>query len=109
MRTRFQSIFRTISWRMWGSSVRSATPCFNLAPQRPQLTEFLKAEAVELLLPAVERLLADAEPATDLGDLLAAFDLVQGVDDLSFVKMDGRIMPNPRHVHQESRGHAQYY
>jgi hypothetical protein len=34
-----------------------------------------------LLLPAVERLLAHAEPATDLGDLFAAFDLVQGMDD----------------------------
>src|SRR6185295_3804137 len=35
----------------------------------------------ELLLPPVERLLADAEPATDLGDFFSALDLVQGVDN----------------------------
>jgi len=50
--------------------------------QRPQLTQLRKAEPRELLLPAVERLLADAAPAADRGDFLAAFDLVQGVADL---------------------------
>ena len=53
-----------------------------LVAQRPQLAQLLQAEAGELLFPAVERLLADPEPATDLGDFLAARDLVQGVDDL---------------------------
>jgi hypothetical protein len=52
-----------------------------LVAQQSQLAELLQAEPAELLLPPVERLLADAEPATDLGDLLAAFDLVQGIDD----------------------------
>ena len=49
--------------------------------QRTQLAQLLEAEAGELLFPAVERLLAHAEPATDLGDFLAALDLVEGVDD----------------------------
>ncbi len=50
--------------------------------ERPQLAQLGEAEAGELLLPPVERLLAHPEPATDLGDLLARLDLVQGVDDL---------------------------
>jgi hypothetical protein len=50
--------------------------------QGPELAQLLQAEPAELLLPPVERLLADAEPATDRGDLFAAFDLVQGVDNL---------------------------
>jgi hypothetical protein len=49
--------------------------------QQSQLSELLQAEPSELLLPPVERLLADAEPATDFGNFLAAFDLVQRVDD----------------------------
>ena len=49
--------------------------------QRPELAQLGQPEARKLLLPAVEGLLADAEPATDLGDLFAAFDLVEGVDD----------------------------
>ena len=49
--------------------------------QRPELAQLLQAQAAELFLPPVERLLADPQPATDLGDLLAALDLVQGVDD----------------------------
>jgi hypothetical protein len=52
-----------------------------LVPQQPELAQLLQPEAAELLLPPIERLLADAEPATDLGDLLAAFDLMEGVDD----------------------------
>jgi hypothetical protein len=50
--------------------------------QRPQLAQLRQAESGKLLFPAVERLLADAEAATDFGDFLAALDLVQGVDDL---------------------------
>ena len=50
--------------------------------QRSELAQLRQAKPGELLFPAVERLLADAEPATDLGDFLAALDLVQGVDDL---------------------------
>jgi hypothetical protein len=52
-----------------------------LMPHRPQLAHLGEAEPGELFLPAIERLLADAEPATDPGDLLAAFDLVERVDD----------------------------
>ena len=50
--------------------------------QRPELAQLRETQAGELLLPAVEGLLADAEPATDLGDFLAALDLVQGVASL---------------------------
>jgi hypothetical protein len=41
--------------------------------QRPQLADLLDANAGELFFPAVERLLADPEAATDLGDLFPAF------------------------------------
>jgi hypothetical protein len=47
--------------------------------QRPQLAELRQAEPGKLPLPAVERLLADAEPATDLGDFFAALGLVEGL------------------------------
>jgi hypothetical protein len=50
-----------------------------------------------LFFPAVEGLLADAEPATDLGHFLAAFDLVQGVNDL-FVSLRGIVCVFPAGV-----------
>jgi hypothetical protein len=53
-----------------------------LVAQRSQLAELLDAQSRKLFLPAIERLLADPEPATDFGDLLAAVDLMQSVDDL---------------------------
>ena len=39
--------------------------------QRAELAELLQSEPSELLFPAVERVFADAEAATDLGDFLA--------------------------------------
>ena len=77
-RARLHSFFRTISCRMWRSSVRSATPastcCFHGGAS--ELAQLLRAQPGELLLPPVERLLADAEPTADLGDFLAALHLV---------------------------------
>ena len=52
-----------------------------LVTQRPQLADRGQAEAGKLLFLAVEGLLTDAEPATDLGDFLPALDLVQRVND----------------------------
>jgi hypothetical protein len=40
--------------------------------QRAELAQLGQAKPGELLLPAVKRLLADAEPTADLGDFLAA-------------------------------------
>jgi hypothetical protein len=40
--------------------------------QRSEFAQIGQAEARELLLPPVEGLLADAEPAADLGDFLVA-------------------------------------
>jgi hypothetical protein len=45
--------------------------------QRSQLAQLGEPKTGELLLPAVERIFTDAEPATDFGDFLAAFDLVE--------------------------------
>ena len=50
-------------------------------PERSQLADVLETDAGELLLPAVETLLADAEPATDVGDFFAGFDLPEGGED----------------------------
>jgi hypothetical protein len=52
-----------------------------LVSQRPELPQLLDAETRELLLPAVERLLADPEAATDLGNFHVDFDFVEGVRD----------------------------
>ena len=49
--------------------------------QRSQLAELLDAQARKLFLPAIERLLADPEPATDFGDLLGPFRRPQIVSD----------------------------
>ena len=53
-----------------------------LVAQRSQLPQLLDSETRKLLLPPIERLPAHPQPPTDFGDFLAAFDLVQGVDDL---------------------------
>ena len=53
-----------------------------LVAQRSQLAELLDAQSRKLFLPAIKRLLADPEPASDFGDLLATVDLMQSVDDL---------------------------
>jgi len=45
--------------------------------QRPQLAHLLQPHAGELLLPPIEALLADAEPAADLGHFLAGLDLAR--------------------------------
>jgi hypothetical protein len=45
--------------------------------QRSQLAQLGETEPRELLLPAIERLIADAQAAADLGDFFAALDLVQ--------------------------------
>jgi hypothetical protein len=50
--------------------------------QRSELAQLGEPEPRELLFPAIQRLLADAEGPANLGDFLAALDLVQGVDDL---------------------------
>ena len=50
--------------------------------QLAQTLEFGDAEAGEALLPTVERLLTDAQAATDLGHWGALLGLAQGVDDL---------------------------
>ncbi len=52
--------------------------------QFPHLRE---PDTGELLLPAVQRLLGDAEPATDFGHFLSALDLAKrSVDDLSLLR-----------------------
>jgi hypothetical protein len=48
-----------------------------LVAQRSELPHLGDAQPRKLLFPAIERLLADSQPPTDLGDLLAALDLVQ--------------------------------
>lgn len=62
-------------WHRWtrASESRGAATAARATPA---------GRARELFLPAVEDLLADAEPATDLHDFFAALDLVQRVDDL---------------------------
>ncbi len=52
-----------------------------LVAQRSELAQLGQAQPAELLLPSMERLLADAQPAIYLGDFLAAFDLMQGVNE----------------------------
>jgi hypothetical protein len=54
----------------------------------------------------VERLIADTEAPTDLGDFLAAFDLVEGVDDLFVAAaFAGHCVPSPWPVSPARLGH----
>ena len=69
---------------MWRSKRQVGDNLFELGvfvPERPELAQPLQPQAAELFLPPVERLLANAEPAADLGDFLAPFDLVERVND----------------------------
>jgi len=63
-------------------------------PQPPSLIDF---KAAVLGLPPVERLLADAVPAAELGRLAARLGLFQDPDDLLSVNRFRRIAgPSPR-------------
>jgi hypothetical protein len=73
-------------WRKRFISRGSPFPRGNVAQAMQREIVRRSSSSVNCFLPAVKRLLADAEPATDLRDLLAAFDLVQGVDDFSLLR-----------------------